>query len=224
MYSLLKYGVMYIQWYLVAILNKKLFNYQTVIWQSNNINFLNATTISFLIIYEKYNNITPSAVSIYYYSAVAFYIFDILNKDISKLFLIHHIMTVFMILLMQFQTSINKLDIARNILLVFELGNLPIYLVYGMKTSVYKLYWQKSLFLKISLVFEFIWFLIFRCILPCLILPQLENIHKLCLSIFILMSIKWLIGMYHSIIKHFKQFPLYRISEKIDISLQNQRF
>lgn len=207
-YNLLNYAVFYIMWFMISKFNHKIFKYQNELWINNNSNFLNALLIVSAIMYEKYNCITPTTNSMFYFSAVAFYVFDMKRLEVYSLFWMHHILTVFMILTMQAQVDINYMEIARTILFIFELGNLPIYLVYGMKTSIYKSYWNVSLALKISIIFEFIWFIIFRCILPLKFIPKIHNLYKFYLSIFILVSIKWAIGMFHSMRKQFSKKPI----------------
>lgn len=217
-YDLINYAMFYIMWVMISKFNHSIFKYQNELWINNNNNFLNALSIVSSIMYEKYNCIAPTTNSIFYFSAVAFYIFDMKRLEAYSLFWIHHILTVFILLTMQSQVDINYMEIARTILFIFELGNLPIYLVYGMKTSIYKSYWEVSLALKISMIFEFMWFLMFRCILPLTLIPKIHNLYKFYLSIFILASIKWAIGMFHSIRKHFSKKPIELVEHRINFS------
>ena len=202
---LVNYGAFYIMWVMISKINHKIFKYQNKIWINNNNNFLNAMLIVISVMYEKYNGIIPTTNSMFYFSTVSFYVFDMKRLEIYSLFWVHHILTIFMVLTMQSQVDVYYMEIARNIIFIFELGNLPIYLVCGMKTSVYKPYWEDSLVLKISMIFEFIWFLIFRCFIPLLFIPKLSKLYGFYLSIFILASIKWAMGMFASIRKQFSK-------------------
>ena len=224
--QLVNYGTFYIMWVMISKINHKIFKYQNKIWINNNNNFLNAMLVVISIMYEKYNSIVPTTNSMFYFSVTAFYIFDMKRLEIYSLFWIHHILTIFMILTMKSQVDVYYMEIARYIIFIFELGNLPIYLVYGMKTSVYKTYWEDSLVLKISMIFEFIWFLIFRCFMPLLLIPKISKLYGLYLSIFILASIKWAMGMFASIRKQFskqliKQSNTYKKSNKRKLSISD---
>lgn len=190
-------------WSMISKVNHRIFRYQNKKWITNNNNFLNAMSLSAYILYEKYHTIQPSSNSFIYFSSVAFYAFDMNRLEAYSFFWIHHVLTISMLLTMQSHVYIKHLEIARNILCMFELGNLPIYLVCGMKTSIHKYYWETNPWLKISMVFEFVWFIMLRCIMPLTLIPKLSYLHNIYLLVFISASIKWSVGMFYSVIKQF---------------------
>jgi hypothetical protein len=212
--SLLLYGICLVQWNLVSSINSNIFKYQNKKWIINNMNILNNILVTSLILFEKYNNIESLPNAIYYYIIVAYYIYDIKRHYIFSIFWMHHALSNFIIILVQNETE--NIDIYRNIFLLFELGNLPLYLVYGMKTSIYKSYWEKSIWLKIFMVIEFIWYTFFRCILPIIYISKIPILYKLFLIFFISASAKWSIGIYNNLIKEFtKDFQI----EKSELSI-----
>ena len=76
-------------------------------------------------------------------------------------------------------------------LLTFEFGNLPMYVVYGVLKSSNSEYWHKTNYVKILIILEFVWYVFFRCMVPVKLLFHIEN--KLYYSVvfgFIIISIK----------------------------------
>jgi hypothetical protein len=205
--SLLCYGIYIIQWNLVSSINSNLFKYQNKKWIINNMNIINNIIVTSLILFEKYNNIVALPNAYYYYIIFTYYVYDIKRHSIFSIFWMHHVLSNIIIILVQNETENN--DIYRNIFLVFELGNLPLYLVYGMKTSIYKSYWKRSIWLKILIIFEFIWYTFFRCVLPIMYISKIPMMYKLFLIFFISASAKWSIGIYNNLIKEFaKDFQI----------------
>ena len=91
----------------------------------------------------------------------------------------HHVLTIFTVLLAITQPDLNAFNIFTRIMLMFETGNLPIYAVCSMKKSIHRLYWHNSYILLYTMFIEFIMFVIYRCILPWLYFMELNNYHKI---------------------------------------------
>jgi len=197
---IIKYAQYVCGWFIVSKVIYRLFKHQNSKWKNNLISFLNAFLISGSIARELYYNIPASQNAYYYYSGVGYFLFDMKNYPVYSTYWTHHILSIVLIASVQNQTDI-ILDDPRNLLFVFEFGNLPMYLVYGLLTSIHNSRWKKNKLLKIFMIFEFIWFSFFRCVVPFMFIPNIHHLYKLGALIIILGSFKWAISILNNINK-----------------------
>ena len=133
-------------------------------------------------------------ITLTYYLAVGFYIYDLNLKNINlkniNLYTIHHILTI--IGLYYMFDSNDNVYIQLGFLYA-EISNIFLYIVY-----IYEnLYIFETHFTYICLlIFEFLLYSLFRCVFPIIIINKIENfIPKTIAFTIYIASIIWTIGM-----------------------------
>jgi hypothetical protein len=84
-----------------------------------------------------------------------------------------------------------------------ELGNLPLYIVCGMMMSKHSQYWKSHRYFKTLMIFEFIWYVFCRCILPIPVFFKYDSVLNKIVSFgFMFSSVVWAKNMFHQLKKY----------------------
>lgn len=133
----------------------------------------------------------------------AYFIYDIQNYSFGTLFFVHHIFSL--IAIIHASKFVPNLMITMACYGFTELGNFPLYVMYCMLNHHNKVYLSR--WYKIVLVWEFIWFIIFRIAIVGWISTYLVDPISIFLACVLqIANIKWTFGLFGQIQKAF--FPM----------------
>lgn len=161
-----------------------------------NTNLLSAThsVLSWLECYAVLNG-WGSLNEIYHFS-VSYFLYDLKNHKLNTIYVPHHILSI-IALIYGTHPGVDKPWILWGYLLT-EFGNFPLYVMYAMINHYNQTYHQR--WYKHVLIWEFIWFVVFRIIAVSYVLTytQLPYTHLIGF-VLQLANIKWSLGLYKKI-------------------------
>ena len=187
-------------WYTLFNVIKKLNPSQSIAWNSNVINFIHASIVTTISGYEWYSNYETKSGDLNYDITIAFFLYDLVRKPVGSVFFYHHIISIIGVSMIR---ESRLIVIGSKILLTMEMGNLPLYIVSGLMLSKFKYYWKNHKYFKTLLVFEFVWYVVCRCIYPILLFNKVKYpLYKLVVSGFIIGSTLWTKNMFRQLKKY----------------------
>jgi hypothetical protein len=187
------YSLCIIFWKTIGDMSRTIFPNESNKYLCNLNGCLNSVILISLIVYEISHNITDSNM-MYYNLAIAYFVYDLKHQKRFSVFWIHHILTTLVILHIKTLEGIDK-QYAKEIICLFEIGNIFLYIVYSLLSSRNRVYWCTTTFGRKVITFlmyiEFIWYSFFRCITPIYYLNKISYIHCCALLLFQFGSIIW---------------------------------
>lgn len=186
-----------VAWYLLNKFFNFIYFYQQYQWNSNLVNFTHAIIISTILGTEYMTNTNSNGRNYYFDLSIAFFAYDLINVPIGSLYFYHHIVSIIGITTIR---SSELIDVGKLFLLTFEIGNLPIYIVYIIMKSG-NTYWRNHRFIKHIMIMELIWYAFFRCFIPIKIVLSINYLpYKMFGMAFVFASVLWLKGLVKQII------------------------
>lgn len=129
------------------------------------------------------------------YFSIVYFMFDLINYEFPSMFSYHHILTSG--LLYYVDNNFVDKDIFITCYKYVELGNFPVYIMYGIiksETNINKSYY------KLLLYWEFVWFIFFRIIIVTYLSLFAKSYFGFLLNIpFQFANINWSVGIYKKI-------------------------
>jgi hypothetical protein len=185
------YSLCLIFWKIIDKMNRTILPTESNKYVCNLNGCLNSVILSSSIGYEIIHNI-EYANMLYYDLAIAYFVYDLKHQKKFSVFWIHHVLTTIVILHIKTLNGIDKQH-AKEIICLFEIGNIFLYIVCSFLSSSNKAYWCTTTFGRKVIIFlmyiEFIWYGFFRCVTPIYYLNKISYAHCCVLLVFQLGSI-----------------------------------
>ena len=163
-------------------------------WKSNLLSLCN-TSYMIYAINSNYMNKNPSDAFYFTFSSM-FYLLDSSRYTTKDILFWHHILTICVLFYIKNSPCI---VLGEKLLLSFEIGNVPMAVIYGNKTYSNKSY--RYLFNnKWVMTFDLFWYSIFRIVMPFLFIIHEKWYHIILCLVFVLPSCLWSYKKYKKIL------------------------
>jgi len=187
-----------VAWYLLNKFFNFIYFYQRYDWNCNLLHFMHAVIITTILGTEYMTNTNSNRNNCYFDLSIAFFTYDLINVPIGSLYFYHHIASIIGITLIR---SSELIDLGKLVLLTFEVGNFPIYIVYSIMGST-NTYWKNHRFIKHIMIMELIWYVVFRCLIPIKLVLSINYLpYKMFIMSFVFASVMWVKGLVKQILK-----------------------
>lgn len=187
-------------WYAMFNLVKRLNPRQSSAWHSNVLNFVHAAMVSSTLLYKMINSDETKSDDLNYDTTIAFFLYDLTRTPIGSVFFYHHIISLISVSMIRIDKT---RQLTSKIFLAMEIGNLPLYIVCGLMLSRHKQYWKSHRYMKFLMVFEFLWYVFFRCILPVALFVKVRCVlYKFIVFGFGFSSVLWAKNMFQQLKKY----------------------
>jgi len=187
-------------WYAMFNLVKRLNPRQSSAWHSNVLNFVHAAMVSSILLYKMINSDETKSDDLNYDATIAFFLYDLTRTPIGSLFFYHHIISLISVSMIRVDKT---RQLTSKIFLAMEIGNLPLYIVCGLMLSRHKQYWKSHRYMKYLMIFEFLWYVFFRCILPVALFVKVKYmLYKFIVFGFVFSSALWAKNMFQQLKKY----------------------
>ena len=187
-------------WYAIINLVKRLNPRQSSAWHSNVLNFVHAAMVSSILLYKMINSDETKSDDLSYDATIAFFLYDLTRTPIGSLFFYHHIISLISVSMIRVDKT---RQLTSKIFLAMEIGNLPLYIVCGLMLSRHKQYWKSHRYMKYLMIFEFLWYVFFRCILPVALFVKVKYmLYKFIVFGFVFSSALWAKNMFQKLKKY----------------------
>lgn len=193
-------------WYAMFNLVKRLNPRQSSAWHSNVLNFVHDAMVSSTLLYKMINSDETKSDDLNYDTMIAFFLYDLTRTPIGSVFFYHHIISLISVSMIRVDKT---RQLKSKIFLAMEIGNLPLYIVCGLMLSRHKQYWKSHMYMKYLMVFEFPWYIFFRCILSVALFVKVRCVlYKFIVFGFGFSSVLWTKNMFQQLknIKLSKRF------------------
>jgi hypothetical protein len=187
-------------WYTLFNVVKRFNPTQSSKWHNNVLNFVHAVIVSSMLMYKMIIDDENKPDDLIYDATISFFLYDLTRTPINSLFIYHHIISIIGVSMIRIDKYI---QLSSKMIITMEIGNLPLYIVCGLMLSRYKQYWTSHKYMKSVMIFEFIWYVLFRCVLPVAIFVNVKyKFYKFIVFGFIFASTWWAKNMYHQLKKY----------------------
>jgi hypothetical protein len=166
-------------------------------WSSNLVSATHSVAIIIMCMSALREELDPVFIFVV---STSYFLYDIRNYEVGTVYYMHHIFSIVGIL--HGVTSDSDMLVALAGYLFTEFGNFPVYVMYCLFTHPNKAYLDR--WYDIILVWEFVWFVVFRIIIVSWILTSAVQPLTIFLGVTLqIANIKWVSGMYNKIRQSF---------------------